>query len=160
MAKRGPSKTPTAILQARGSWRAKTRAGEPQSDGVPQPPDWLDGAAKDVWDAQIPMMIDMGIVGRIDANAIARYCQVLAWWIDCKKFIDKYGPTFKNSRGLETEHPTVARAAKLGDQLLRLEREFGLTPAARPGLPLTAKPDDGDAPDGITRFFNPRLCKP
>lgn len=163
MGKRGPKRTPTNILAARGSWLAKVRGGmEPVADGRPQPPSWLVGSAKDVWDAMLPMLVDMGIVGRIDSNAIARYCQVLAWWIECKEFIAQYGSTTAHKtddgRVEITEFPQVSRVAKLGEQLLRIEREFGMTSASRAGMAMEVNKRDKDREvNGIAGYINPKL---
>src|SRR3990167_3396955 len=94
MGRRGPPKTPTVILNARGSWRGKTRAGEPHA-GVMSPirPKWLQGDAKAAWEQLIPMLKAIGVVGRVDVFALTRYCKLWARWRDCEARIDKYGAT-------------------------------------------------------------------
>lgn len=52
MGKRGPAPTPTVTLQARGSWRAKSRAASESSaprPGRPTCPSWLSDEARHCW---------------------------------------------------------------------------------------------------------------
>ena len=160
MAKPGRRRTPTKILAARGSWLAKTRTGEPQAEGEPTAPVWLKGDALMAWNALLPMLASMGIIGTVDTNAIARYCQLFARWRECEDFISKHGATVaqKNAAGqVEVkEFPQVGRASKLADQLLRLEGQFGMTPSARASLAIQQPKKDRER-DGIQNFINPKL---
>ena len=76
MGKRGPRPTPTSILKLRGSTLVtpEREAAEVHGPtGAPNRPDWLDDQAKAAWDEIAPMLQDMGILTRIDGNALARY---------------------------------------------------------------------------------------
>ena len=151
MGKRGPAKTPTAILEARGSWLAKTRKDEPQAEGVPLCPDWLTDEAKLIWNRLLPMLQGIGVVGAVDENAMARYCQTFALWRTCVMFVAEHGME-NNGK----EYPHTGRASQLADQLLRIERQFGMTPASRANLAIdtTKQPKE---PSGKERFFMPKL---
>ena len=160
MGKRGPKRTPTKVLAARGSWLAKVRKGEPEADGLPVAPDWLQGPALAAWNALLPMLMNMGIIGRVDTNAIARYCELLARYRECQDFIARYGQTLatKTETGIEVrEYPQVGRASKLADQLLRLEQNFGMTPSARSSLAIDVKAKQARNADGIESYISPKL---
>lgn len=157
----GPPKTPTAILEARGSWLAKTRTNEPEATGEPEKPAHLTGLASEAWDRLLPLLMGLGVAGAVDADALARYCSIYARWRACEAFIAKHGmvlPALDADGKLcdMKEFPQVGRASRLADQLLRLEQQFGMTPSARAtlGTPLTTKVPDTD---GKQRFFQPRL---
>ena len=77
----GTKPTPTAILKMRGSPLARNR-----KDEVQPPPDlvimpqWLGVNAKRVWKTIVPQLGAMGVLAKIDTNAIARYCDTFAHW--------------------------------------------------------------------------------
>lgn len=140
MAKPGPKKTPTAILEARGSWLAKVREGEPvPPDDVPTAPEWLKGDALAMWNHLAPRLLNMRVLTCIDSNALARYCDAWARWRAAAKFIDERGEMYPlmdengKAKGFAA-YPQVLQYHKLAQLLGKLEGDFGLTPAARAGL--------------------------
>lgn len=156
MGKRGPPPTPTEILKARGSWRAKTREGEPQAK-VKRPtcPKWLREDARAVFRELARKLAALRVVTDVDVNALARYATAFARWRECEDVLDREGQTMTllSREGFElgsVQRPEVGIAAKLAAELGRLEREFGLTPAARTALRVEvgAKQDQ----DGKDRF--------
>lgn len=84
------------------------------------------------------------VVTRRDRNALARYCQLLVQWDDAEEFRKKYGPTIVVTKthpvtGQEKiigtkMHALVKDSRQLAQLLLKLEAEFGMTPAARAGF--------------------------
>lgn len=156
MGKRGRRPTPTNILKLRGSWRGKLNRGEPQPDkGPPERPTWLADDAAAVWDELIPQLDELGILTRIDGNALARYCTYWVRWQQTETFLRQYGLTYpiKDSFGAVRQFcpwPQVAINHKLAADLARLEAEFGLTPSARSRI--TVAPRELERP-GKARFF-------
>lgn len=140
MGRRGPPPVPRAILEARGSWRANANPDEPRPDiGEPDWPHWLDEDAYWIWEEMAPVLDRMGVLTMADGNALGRYCRVLARYIEADKFLQEHGDVWavtdsngniKNYR----QYPQVRLVRQLADQLLVLEREFGLTPSARTRL--------------------------
>ena len=136
---------------------------EPQPlDGKLSCPDWLDDEAKQAWRQLLPMLDQMGVLSRIDRNALARYCQLWSRWKKAELFIQKHGDTYplKDERGnirCLQQFPQVAIAHKLAGQLTRLEQEFGMTPSARTRINvdrcrIAPNPLAGGGPDK-SRFF-------
>ena len=151
MGKRGPPKTPTPILQMRGSWRAKARNGEPQPEpGAPEKPLALSAEAERAWDELMPRLEAAGVATEIDGRAFARYCELWATWLDVQAFLAKSGhahPT-KNGKGEVTGvklYPQSRLMLQVSEHLLRLEQQFGLTPAARANLATGGATDEDDA---------------
>jgi len=159
MGRRGPAPTPTPILKLRGSKRVtrKREAGEVCGpEGTPDRPDWLDDDAAKVWDHLVPMLDGMGVLTRIDGNALARYCRLWTRWRKAEAFIDDRGEMYplKDDNGKVkcfAQWPQVAMASKLALQLTRLEQEFGMTPSARARIQLA--PQKQEAGRGKARFF-------
>ena len=135
----GRRPTPTPILKLHGSDRVRRRElrGEPQVPVErPAAPDWLVGPALAMWDDLIPQLESLGVLARIDRNALGRYCRLWVRWRVAEDFLDQYGSIhmIKDDKGAVRylqQVPQVAIAGKLASELRSLEQEFGMTPSAR-----------------------------
>jgi len=99
----------------------------------------------------------MGVLAKTDGPALARYCQLWARWREVEEFLAAHPNTIpikdKDGNLIDLRDvPHVARAAKLADQLLRLEQNFGLTPSARVRVS-TATQTKRPEPEGKAKFF-------
>ena len=159
MGRRGPPPTPTPILKLRNSTlvtkRRELTEPKPRA-GRPICPAWLDADAKAAWRQLVPELEVMGVLTRIDRNALARYCRTWARWRKAEAFIDKHGEMYplKDEAGQPRcfqQWPQVAIANKLAQQLTRLEQEFGMTPASRTRIQLPVRPAE---PDEFDNFLN------
>jgi len=137
MGQRGPAPTPSGILKLRGSRKLENRKLEPKPDQrSPIRPAWLKGEARKAWESLVPQLKKMGVLTRIDRNALARYCDMWRRWRELCEFIDINGTTLPLKKRDGTIYdikqlPHAKQETQLRDQLLRLEKEFGLTPSAR-----------------------------
>lgn len=144
MGKRGPKRTPTAILRQRNNRPQQDRDGELQPvASAPDCPDWLLPEAKAAWDYLAPKMEALGTLTELDGNAFARYCTTWARWRQAEEFLKAVGgTTYKDKRLTYTnirEWPQVRQSQKWGALLSKMESSFGLTPADRAGLSLAVK---------------------
>jgi len=151
MGKRGPAPTPSAVLKLRGSWRADANKAEPTPKaGKPVCPKWLDKNAKAAWRQLIPQLADMGVLTKIDGQALALLCQTWGKWKDAELAIRQHGsvvPIYNADGSLKymQQSPYVSIARSAADQLARMFREFGMTPSARTRIEVPEqKVDDGD----------------
>lgn len=144
MAHYGPRPAPIAIKRIRGNpgKRRIDDSPQPETDGhLPEPPGWLDEAAHAKWDELIPLLSRMGVLARIDGDALARYCDTWSWWRRTRNFLAQSNDTFviKDDDGkikYIQQLPQVAIAHKLAAQLGRLAAELGMTPSSRSGIHL------------------------
>ncbi len=156
MGTRGPQPTPTAQLKMRGSWLAKTRDDEPKPDAeCPRCPAWLSPKAKAVWRRVVPQLHAIGMLARVDRDAMERYCATFILWRETMKALQTggYVVPIRDEAGKVIDYkdrPEVGRVMRLGEQLNRMCREFGLTPAARAGMSATPAQSE---PQGASRFF-------
>jgi len=156
MGKRGPVPTPTRILENRGSWRGKVRnEEEPEALGNLRIPHWLQGAGRKMWQRISPELKALGLVGTVDSHMLARYCALFARWLECNEFINEKGMvetvSTKDSEYVK-EYPQVARLVSLNQQLVQMERNFGMSPAARVSL-VPQKSSKKEVNDDKNRFF-------
>ncbi|MFM8387609.1 MAG: P27 family phage terminase small subunit [Planctomycetia bacterium] len=146
MAKPGPRPTPTQVLRLRGSWRSKRNPGEPQPEAArPEAPPWLSDGAKQVFDDYAERLHAAGVLTAVDELALARYADLCVQYRRASDFVAKHGDIYvvRGRRGPQGEeglptgfktYPQAKRILQLAPLILQLERELGLTPAARAGL--------------------------
>jgi len=133
MGKRGPAPTPTKILEARVSWRAKERTAEPEVTApmIESPPAWLTNEdALECWNHYRPLL---GWLRATDRNIFTRYCEM--WGIYRERCAERAAAVAR-----EQKESLDARCAKLAEILLRIEAQIGLTPSARTGIKVDEKP--------------------
>lgn len=158
MGRRGPKPTPTAILEARGSWRAKARkdAGEvepPLLKEPPRPPPGLDRRGREMWKRITPRLIDLGVLAVTDLWALEHLCMAVDLYFQAHREIRKNGITMLTPQGMLVENPAVRVRQKAETTFQRYCACFGLTPADRPKLTAAAAQPDAE-PD----LTGPRLA--
>jgi P27 family predicted phage terminase small subunit len=151
MGLRGPQPTPTELLEARGSWRAKLNPGEPRPKvGAPACPKGFTKDERAAWKAVCKVLGDMNVLTRADGIALERYVRQLVRWRACESFVAKNGicyplkadaakpPTAYIGRLPSgeyvvdwVEYPQVRECHRLHKALKDAEDRFGLSPAAR-----------------------------
>jgi P27 family predicted phage terminase small subunit len=158
MGQRGPRPVPTEILAARGSWRAaaRDRAGEPRAPSIaPAPPDSIaaDEGLLEEWHTLCERIAAIQTLSHVDAASIERYCHLSLRYKRATAFILDKGITYpiltkEGEVKYFATYPQVAEANSCATQMLKLEHEFGLTPASRVGLTATAQGNaNSDAED-------------
>jgi P27 family predicted phage terminase small subunit len=157
---RGPRKTPTALLKLSGAGNDKRRAARSQEPmpimGIPKIPfhvkPLLDKIAIEHWDAATMVLNRMGVIGDIDAHILARYCIVFSNWYKCQEHASIHGLTYmqmaRGGDGVQKATPEAALAVKYSDQLLKIEREFGMTASARASIDVSKTLDKSTSSAG------------
>ena len=171
MGERGPPPKPTALKLAGGNPSGRPLNGEEPVPpaGEPEPPDWMGERAREVWDRIVPSMSKIGLARSIDGGALARYCVLLVQFADAAMFIEQNGQTYTHpirsvrggKKGQPAEQPVtgfrpfpqVKLLSELNTALVKLEREFGLTPSARTRIRVTAEKDAGSDADKLKKKF-------
>lgn len=151
MAGRGPAPTPTAILEARGSWRAgeRKKAGEPEYDGtVGDCPATLTGEAAEEWRRIMPLITASGVAKPPDRQALIAYCEL---WADFISARDAFSEVEKSKdRDIHTYAKAMATKRAAAAEFLKAAQQFGLTPASRARV--VAQPD-GKKDKDKSKFF-------
>lgn len=65
---------------------------------LPDKPDWLDELGQKAWDFLVPLLQQMGVLTRIDSNALSRYCQLWSRQREAESFIAKHGLIYPAER--------------------------------------------------------------
>lgn len=157
MGERGPAPTPSNILQLRGSTLAGRNASEPTPEQArPRAPRYLLDDEKRLWRRVCDVLHAMGVMTRADVFALARYVELLSEYRKARTFLAEHGhqhPVKKWDRqqrkfvavGFKT-FPEVKTFLQITDRLLKLEREFGLTPSARTRIMVDVDTSSADKP--------------
>ena len=131
---------PTKKLEARGSWRAKGRTGEPEALGLPQRPDWLDEAATKFWQHIVPLLVKQQCAAEIDGSQIAKLCDFWSVFLRTRDLRECADPGTPEWKRLYDACNTAS------NEIDKLSQRFGLTPADRAGIKIQdASPIKTDA---------------
>lgn len=135
MAGKGPAKTPTAILEKRGSRLVKDRQDEPVYNGIEnlRMPIGLGYHGKKIWNRLLPLLAGQGVLTDADLAGFERYCFLWQAWKDLAKAKDL----------------DINKLMKIESGFSKLEQQFGLTPASRPNI----KANKVGKEDKAKRFF-------
>ena len=144
----GPPPTPTPVLKARGSWRAKKREGEPKfTDGVGPAPSFLSKEGKAEWQRVAKLLTGSGLAQRVDRAALAVYCE--AWG----EFVDLVDALAARAfeEGMQ-RRSAVAEKNAAAQRVLATADRFGFSPAARARVKAPERQPAADG-EGKARFF-------
>lgn len=143
MGKRGPHKEPAPLKMAKGTYRRDRDAPLPFSADAPEQPEWLSEEAALVWAKVVEDLSQVpGLLARVDAYALSRYCSDWCDYWDAKRVIDEQGCTVVSDAGNLYQHPAVGVKNKAADRMTKFEARFGMTPSDRSGLHIE-KPKQG-----------------
>jgi P27 family predicted phage terminase small subunit len=145
MGARGPAPKPTAIKKLMGNpGKRKLNDAEPQPiPGVPTCPDHLDETAKREWNRLIPILQGMRVLTEADYIALGNLCQAYSIMIAAQRQMNKTGILYKTQSGYIQQSPLLNIISAQSTIVHKLLTEFGLTPASRTRIAVTApKPDE------------------
>lgn len=146
MGQRGPKKAPAAVKRARGTYRRDRDDGVQLPPGAPVKPPWLDGRAAEEWDRRVPQLVQAGLISSADQVPFGIFCQSYSQMLLCLDAIKETGYTTETATGAMIQHPLVSILHKARSDLIKLAREFGMTPAARSGMKIGDVPLAADDP--------------
>lgn len=94
---------------------------------VPEPPDWLDKAARVEWDRIVPIITTGAVVHSVDLAILVAYCSTYSLWAATRQTL--------TAENVVTEDGKLNPAARYAESLLKQLRglldQCGFTPAAR-----------------------------
>ena len=136
--------TPTALKLARGNPGHRPinkLEPKPSSAGVLRCPAGMSPAAKERWKQTAKHLHDSGILTVLDTDALRLYCDAYARYLDASDIIAKEGLTVETDY-TKKSNPAVAILNQAADLMLKIMRDFGMTPSARTGLEVLPPRDE------------------
>ena len=117
---------------------------------APPIPRWLDEESRKHWKRYAPWLLESGLLARLDQIALALLCDALSDFLASRDIVEAAAAAgevrflAKTDKGNIIQHPAVGVKNKAWERVLKLLREFGMTPSARAGLAIGANKDDRD----------------
>ena len=145
MGERGPPRTPTAILAARGSWLAKTRpdlGAEPELSGLDVPAEIAgDPVAAAKWAELVPHLVAARVLASCDRDSLSDYCRIWSLREHAAAFLRANGRAYQVFGGIGKNgepvckgvkpYPQVWEEMRYTDLLRGLRARLGIDPASR-----------------------------
>ena len=139
MPKRGPSKTPAAVLKERGTFR-KDRHHDAAIDSdlkpkLPSPPEHFDEVMQSLWYDLGQKLADRGLMTELDAQAFELLVgSYFAMRQSQEQLANEELVMFVGENGTPMANPLVGIQAKYLATLKWCLTQFGCTPSARTGV--------------------------
>ncbi len=143
---RGPKPIPPEMKVLTGNPGRRPIPKSPKANiGIPEPPDWLLGYAREEWLERAPGLMRMRILGTDDVAAFAAYCQSWAIYRQAaeqlkKVEIDRPGGMLviqHPQTGHVRRNPFLSAMMDAGADMVKYAAEFGLTASARSRVSMT-----------------------
>lgn len=125
----------------------------PMSEGIPDAPGYLSPVALTHWDRMVDAAQQARTLTPADGDALAMLCVAFEEWRAADIIVRDEGEicsveretmspsgTVKSTKGGAYQHPAVGIRTNAWKKIVKMLREFGLTPNARAGMKMAAKP--------------------
>ena len=148
---------PTAIKVCRGNpGQRAINIHEPKPPPAAlSPPAILGDAGVEKWNDIAPLLSRMGVLTQADLGSLERYCLMHEQWIVIVKHVQQHGMTRDNTDGGRSTSAEGLLFKSLPRELLAIERQFGLTPAARSSMKVENAPS---AQDPLEAYLQERIA--
>ena len=146
MGLRGFAQKPSAIRAAEGK---PVNDSEPQfARVIPEAPGHLSERAREAWDDLAPMLFGAKLLTEADELMLANLCQAYATMQDAQEQLNRSALIFKTDSGYIQQNPLFIIIRTQSELVLKLCREFGLSPSSRARLTVPQEKDaDNDLLD-------------
>jgi len=135
MGKRGPHPKPTETSKRDGTYRSDRRRGEiAPKPGSVLPPKWLSKKAKAHWSVLSVWLKENGLLTVLDKAALGLLCDAFSHYLELRNDVEQHGWIETTDKGTVYQAPRVGAMNKARSDVIKLLREFGMTPSSRAGL--------------------------
>ena len=158
MGARGPAAKPTNLKLIQGN-PGKRKLNKDVtfsvSEEIPEPLAHLDRRAKAEWRRLAPVVFKAGLLTDGDIAAFGAYCAAFSHWYHAEKDLQAKmsenggSMVFETDKGYQQQIPEVSVATNARLNMIKLAREFGLTPSSRANISAVDKDEDNSIMDFI-----------
>jgi P27 family predicted phage terminase small subunit len=118
---------------------------------IPSCPSHLDAEAKKEWHRLSKDLYALGLLTKIDRDALAAYCQCYSRWVEAEQKLRETGMVVKAPTGYPMLNPYLSVIHKTLNHMQAFLGEFGLTPASRSRI--HARPPEQKDDNKLARFI-------
>lgn len=148
----GRPKLPSESHKKRGTFRPDRHATAPLPIEVPEMPLDLPPLAQAVWKNVTTKLFAAGLIADIDQVAVRMLAESVWLYQEAHDDIIAKGLIVTTTNGNIQQNPAVGIRNKAWEQIVKLCRQFGMTPSARTGLPAGVVAEEDDAESAIIGF--------
>jgi len=147
---RGRPRKTTAEKKASGTYRPDRDNSIDVAEGVPDPPGYLSAVALTHWDRMVKACSHVRTLTPADGDALAMMCVAFEEWRAADVIVRDEGEVCSSEKvvsdgdqkitvkGGSYQHPAVGIRTSAWKRIVKMLREFGLTPNARAGMKMAA----------------------
>ena len=141
----GTRAKPQATKKLQGTYRPDRDGGaeDALTNKKPNCPAWLSKEGKAEWRRIANELHQAGLLKLVDRAALAAYCEAFGRWQQAEKLVQEKGLLVKTKNGNVIQSPAVGVANVAMRDMLKLLKEFGMTPVSRSRLKVD-KPEKED----------------
>lgn len=140
---RGPAPKPTNLKKKYGINLNISNEPQPQSV-APEKPMYLDDRASAEWDKIVPMLLELGLLTKIDGTTLANWCILHSQMQQAANILKRSQILVKGEKGNLVKNPAFYVLCECVDRLNRLAHEFGMTPSSRTRITLEVSQTNKD----------------
>jgi P27 family predicted phage terminase small subunit len=115
-------------------------ANESTQRKAPACPDHLDADAKREWKRLVKLLLRLRILTDADGMVLANLCQAWSTLVKAQVKMNETGLLLKTPSGYVQQSPLLGIVNSCTDTVMKLSREFGLTPSSRGRLQVEPEP--------------------
>ena len=142
----------------------KKTADIPAKSGPPIQFGHFTEAARAYWDSLSSEFAELGVVCELDSLSMQVLCDSFAAYEEAKQKVLEQGSVVTGGRGGPMKNPWVLIRDDLGKTIVRISRQFGMTPASRSAIEkqitnFLAEPPkpETDQPDNLISLRHPKV---
>ena len=102
-----------------------------RTEQCPEPPEHLQGYAKEAWLELAPELYRLNLLTVLDIGPFSAYCCAYAHWRLAEESIARLDSTVTTTKNGQRVHPLVRIASQAANDALRFGAHFGLSPNSR-----------------------------
>jgi P27 family predicted phage terminase small subunit len=126
----------------------RNKNGVPYKDPVtPDCPEWLSQDARAEWERLEPVIVERGLLGRVDRSAFAIYCQLVGIWKLTSEVMNSQELITAGCEGQPKLNPLARYQAEVMDRIRQFSEQFGFTPASRNKIDASAENEEASELD-------------
>ncbi|MGA1373028.1 MAG: phage terminase small subunit P27 family [Pseudomonadales bacterium] len=103
-------------------------------------PDHLDAEAKREWKRLVKLLLRTRVLTEADGHALANLCQAWSTLVKAQTKLNESGLLLKTPSGYVQQSPLLGIVNNCTEKVVKLSREFGLTPSSRSRLEVPPEP--------------------
>jgi P27 family predicted phage terminase small subunit len=127
-------KKSTELKLLRGTFRKHREVGGAplcECNKIPEPPEFLSAEALKEWHRIAPELYAVGLLTQMDGTALAVYCLAYGRYRQALLKMQGQELVISTKAGTQVRNPLLRIADQAADLLLKVAKEFGMTPASR-----------------------------